>query len=62
MPEPGPIPLPPADTPKPPALSSPEEPTPMLDVHPAPHAAHTLKEFFIHIATIVLGLLIAVGL
>jgi len=34
----------------------------MLDVHPAPHAASTWREFFIHIATIVLGLLIAVGL
>ena len=34
----------------------------MLDVHPAHHAASTWKEFFIHIATIVLGLLIAVGL
>jgi hypothetical protein len=34
----------------------------MLDVHPAHHAASTWREFFIHIATIVLGLLIAVGL
>ena len=34
----------------------------MLDVHPAPHAAGSWKEFFIHIATIVLGLLIAVCL
>jgi hypothetical protein len=34
----------------------------MLDVHPAHHAASTWKEFFIHIATIVLGLIIAVGL
>ncbi len=34
----------------------------MLDVH-APHAdTHTWKSFFIHIATIVIGLLIAVGL
>lgn len=39
-----------------------EELTPMLDVHPAHHAASTWREFFIHIATIVLGLLIAVGL
>jgi hypothetical protein len=38
------------------------EPTPMLDVHPAHHAATTWREFFIHIATIVLGLIIAVGL
>jgi hypothetical protein len=34
----------------------------MLDVHPAHHAAHTWRDFFIHIATIVLGLCIAVGL
>ena len=34
----------------------------MLDVHPAHHAASTWREFFIHIATIVLGLIIAVGL
>ena len=34
----------------------------MLDVHPAQHAASSWKEFFIHIATIVIGLLIAVGL
>ena len=34
----------------------------MLDVHPAHHAANTWRDFFIHIATIVLGLLIAVGL
>jgi hypothetical protein len=34
----------------------------MLDVH-APHETiHTWKDFFIHIATIVIGLLIAVGL
>lgn len=34
----------------------------MLDVHPAHHAATTWRDFFIHIATIVIGLLIAVGL
>jgi hypothetical protein len=34
----------------------------MLDVHPAHHAASTWRDFFIHIATIVLGLIIAVGL
>jgi hypothetical protein len=34
----------------------------MLDVHPAHHAASSWKEFFVHIATMVLGLLIAVGL
>jgi hypothetical protein len=34
----------------------------MLDVHPPHHAATTWRDFFIHIATIVLGLIIAVGL
>ncbi len=34
----------------------------MLDVHPPHEAAHTWKDFFIHIATIVVGLIIAVGL
>jgi len=34
----------------------------MLDVHPAHHAATTWRDFFIHIATIVIGLMIAVGL
>jgi len=39
-----------------------EEATPMLDVHPAHHAASSWKEFFVHIATICIGLLIAIGL
>ena len=34
----------------------------MLDVHPPHHAIDTWRDFFIHIATIVVGLLIAVGL
>ena len=34
----------------------------MIDIHPSTHAANTWREFFIHIATIVLGLLIAIGL
>jgi hypothetical protein len=34
----------------------------MLDVHPPHEAAHTWKDFFIHIATIVVGLLIAIAL
>jgi hypothetical protein len=34
----------------------------MLDVHPPEHAAHTWRDFFIHIATIVIGLLIAISL
>ena len=57
-----PISLPPADTQEAPEPSPPEEPIPMLDVHPAHHAASTWRDFFIHIATIVVGLLIAVGL
>ena len=34
----------------------------MLDVHPPHHAASTWRDFFVHIATICVGLLIAVGL
>ncbi len=34
----------------------------MLDVHPPHQAAHSWKDFLIHIATIVVGLLIAIGL
>jgi len=42
--------------------SNPEISAPMLDVH-APHEPiHTWKGFFIHLATIVVGLLIAIGL
>lgn len=34
----------------------------MLEVHPPPHAAHGWRDFFVHIVTIVIGLLIAIGL
>ena len=34
----------------------------MLDVHPPHQPTHTWRDFFIHIATICVGLLIAVGL
>jgi hypothetical protein len=34
----------------------------MLEVHPPDEPTHTWKDFFIHIATIVVGLIIAVGL
>jgi hypothetical protein len=34
----------------------------MLDVHPAHHAAASWRDFFIHIATITIGLFIAIGL
>jgi hypothetical protein len=36
--------------------------TPVLDVHPLHAAMHTWKDFFVHLATITIGLLIAVGL
>ena len=42
--------------------STERNPEPMLDVHPPHHAANSLRDFFVHIATIVIGLLIAVGL
>jgi hypothetical protein len=38
-----------------------KEETPVLDVH-MPHAAHTWKDFFIHLGTITAGLLIAISL
>jgi hypothetical protein len=34
----------------------------MIEIHPAHHAATTWRDFFIHIATIALGLLLAIGL
>jgi hypothetical protein len=34
----------------------------MLDVHPPEHTPHSWRDFLIHIATIVVGLVIAVGL
>jgi hypothetical protein len=34
----------------------------MLDVHPPEHTPHSWRDFFIHIATIVIGLLIAICL
>jgi hypothetical protein len=34
----------------------------MLDIHPPHHPASSWRDFFIHIATIVVGLLIAIGL
>ncbi|MEO6807070.1 MAG: hypothetical protein ABI286_12175 [Edaphobacter sp.] len=34
----------------------------MLDIHPPEHTPHSWRDFFIHIATIVVGLLIAIGL
>ena len=52
----------PDPTPIPPTEPSPEELPPMLEVHPPHHTPNTWRDFFIHIATIVIGLLIAVGL
>ena len=34
----------------------------MIDVHPAPHAAHSWRDFLIHIAAITIGLLLALAL
>jgi hypothetical protein len=42
--------------------SIPEISPPMLDVHASHEAVRTWKDFFVHIATIVVGLVIAVGL
>jgi hypothetical protein len=39
-----------------------EESAAMIDIHDAHHAASSWRDFFIHIATIVLGLIIAVSL
>jgi hypothetical protein len=52
----------PEHAPIPETAAIPQEPTPMLDIHPPHHAATSWRDFFIHIATIVLGLLIAIGL
>jgi hypothetical protein len=49
MPEDEPVPPQPEVTQPP---ETPPEPVPMLDVHPAHHAASTWRDFFIHIATI----------
>jgi hypothetical protein len=46
-----------AETPATPEISA-----PMLDIHTPYEVVHTWKSFFIHIATIVIGLLIAIGL
>jgi hypothetical protein len=46
-----------AETPGTPEISA-----PMLDIHAPYEVVHTWKGFFIHIATIVIGLLIAIGL
>ena len=45
-----------------PATTTQEPKSNMLDVHPPHHAANTWRDFFIHMATVCLGLLIAIGL
>lgn len=45
-----------------PGGSNPQPVMPMLDVDPPHHAISSWRDFFIHIATIVVGLLIAIGL
>ena len=68
MPDVKPDPLSPSVTaPQPPAPPPsdaviPEQTTPMIDVHAPHHTVHTWRDFFVHIATIVVGLLIAVAL
>jgi hypothetical protein len=34
----------------------------MIDIHPPHHAATTRRDFFIHLSTVILGILIAIGL
>ncbi len=48
--------------PRSPDAATPEHTAPMIDVHAPHHAVHTWRDFFVHIATIVVGLLIAVAL
>jgi hypothetical protein len=45
-----------------PSSSTSKEPAPMLEVHPPHTTPHTWRDFFIHIATITVGLLIALSL
>jgi hypothetical protein len=56
------VPPPPPDAPLSETTAPPEEDTPMLDVHPPHHPIHSWKEYLLHMSTIVLGLLIAIGL
>lgn len=39
-----------------------EQAIPMLDIHVPEHSTRTWRDFLVHIATIVIGLLIAIGL
>lgn len=68
MPEVKPDPLPPMlsaaepSVPLPLDAAIPEHSAPMIDVHAPHHTVHTWRDFFVHIATIVVGLLIAIAL
>ncbi len=64
-PRPDPPPAPPAaggGDPALPAPPTPEADAPMLDVHPLHRPPHGWREFLLHIATIAVGLLLALGL
>jgi len=50
-----------ADATTPPPLETPPEETPPVEIH-KPHAAKTWKEFFVELATITAGIVIALGL
>ena len=39
-----------------------QEPAPMIDIHPPHHGGITRRDFFVHLFTVVLGILIAIGL
>jgi hypothetical protein len=57
LPEPTPIPTQPAEP-----IPLPEKEPAILDVHPPHERVHSWRDFFIHIATITLGLFIALSL
>jgi hypothetical protein len=39
-----------------------QEPAPVIDIHPPHHGGITRRDFFVHLFTVVLGILIAIGL
>lgn len=47
---------------EPPVETPVEEPTPVIDIHPPHHGGITRRDFFLHLFTVVLGILIAIGL
>ncbi|HEY5056129.1 MAG TPA: hypothetical protein VII58_08205 [Acidobacteriaceae bacterium] len=44
------------------AVITPEDAAPMIDIHPPHHGSITRRDFFVHLFTVVLGILIAIGL